>query len=516
TQDMLKSKLILEDEFAWSLPSVGSGLDEPEWCKLKYIGGTDISFLKEDPSTACAAVVVLNADTLEVVHEEFNVVRLQVPYIPGFLAFREAPVLLGLLEKVKINAPHFCPQLLMVDGNGLLHPRGFGLACHLGVLADIPTIGVGKNLRLQFESWQQVQPTIMVGMLLNAGRSNGRGGRRTSIQSPPQVLSSVPLLVYEYEDPAGSTPTAAAKMLMYSLPERSIVYTHDSRPQAMEGNFFSTPQGWLVILGHGEVTSEASMWHPLTGETITLPPIHDDHHIPTNCKCLLTHNSAAHPDCAVVLLDVADPLMWFCRVNGGADRRWGQHTYDIGDYEFPDEFRTPSTPTKNVIRSVAALKGKLHFCFMESHQNKMCVVDLDFPSDHGHPPTAEFHEFDVSPEFGIKFPDGVCSASIHLVESMDELFAVCVFYVGFDPTNVSAAGIFKMEDSCGEETVAWHRVDDIGDRAFLLMGTNMATWCSASTNNLKGSTLYFFLHFLLGDRDLYIYDVQEQSLETVQ
>ena len=89
TQDMLKSKLILEDEFAWSLPSVGSGSDDHERCKLKYIGGTDISFSKEDPSTACAAVVVLNADTLEVVHEEFNVVRLQVPYIPGFLAFRE-------------------------------------------------------------------------------------------------------------------------------------------------------------------------------------------------------------------------------------------------------------------------------------------------------------------------------------------------------------------------------------------------------------------------------------------
>ncbi|PWZ19423.1 Endonuclease V [Zea mays] len=365
TQDMLKSKLILEDEFAWSLPSVGSGLDEPEWCKLKYIGGTDISFLKEDPSTACAAVVVLNVDTLEVVHEEFNVVRLQVPYIPGFLAFREAPVLLGLLEKVKINAPHFCPQLLMVDGNGLLHPRDglnqsevrrllgskencnrelvlltgqsgtkWGMAVRSCPGSSKPIyVSVGHRISLDSataivksccryrvpEPTRQVQPTIMVGMLLNAGRSNGRGGRRTSIQSPPQVLSSVPLLVYEYEDPAGSTPTAAAKMLMYSLPERSIVYTHDSRPQAMEGNFFSTPQGWLVILG--QVTSEASMWHPLTGETITLPPIHDDHYIPTNCKCLLTHNSAAHPDCAVVLLDVADPLMWFCRVNGGADGR---------------------------------------------------------------------------------------------------------------------------------------------------------------------------------------------------
>jgi len=57
----------------------------------------------------------------------------------------------------------------------------------------------------------------------------------------------------------------------------------------------------------------------------------------------------------VVVLDVADPLMWFCRVNGGTDRRWGQHTYDIGDYDIPEEFRTPSTPTKNVIPNVAAL-----------------------------------------------------------------------------------------------------------------------------------------------------------------
>ena len=95
TQDMLKSKLILEDEFAWSLPSVGSGSDDHERCKLKYIGGTDISFLKEDPATACAAVVVLNADTLEVVHEEFNIVQLQVPYIPGFLAFREVLCIFG-------------------------------------------------------------------------------------------------------------------------------------------------------------------------------------------------------------------------------------------------------------------------------------------------------------------------------------------------------------------------------------------------------------------------------------
>ena len=92
---MLRSKLILEDDFVWSLPSVGSSSGEDARGKLKYIGGTDISFLKEDPSTACAAVVVLDADTLEVVNEEFDVVRLQVPYIPGFLAFREVTEVLS-------------------------------------------------------------------------------------------------------------------------------------------------------------------------------------------------------------------------------------------------------------------------------------------------------------------------------------------------------------------------------------------------------------------------------------
>lgn len=161
TQDMLKSKLILEDDFGWNLPSMGSNSDQSNANNkgnLKYIGGVDISFSKEDPSTACAALVVLDAGTLEVVHEEFDVVRLQVPYIPGFLAFREAPILLGLLEKMKTNNQHFYPQVLMVDGNGLLHPRGFGLACHLGVLADLPTIGVGKNvlilLPLQLLLWK--------------------------------------------------------------------------------------------------------------------------------------------------------------------------------------------------------------------------------------------------------------------------------------------------------------------------------------------------------------------------
>ncbi|URE42808.1 Endonuclease V [Musa troglodytarum] len=124
-QESLKEKLVLEDDFAWGVPSHGlaSG-DGSRREKLKYIGGVDISFLKKDPSVSCGALVVLDADTMDVVHEEFEVTRLQVPYVPGFLAFREASMLLGLLNKMKANAHPFYPQLVMVDGNGLLHPRG--------------------------------------------------------------------------------------------------------------------------------------------------------------------------------------------------------------------------------------------------------------------------------------------------------------------------------------------------------------------------------------------------------
>ncbi|XP_078162096.1 endonuclease V family protein isoform X2 [Carex rostrata] len=143
TQDLLKRKLVAVDDFTWKLTccDLDSGTNE----RLRFVGGTDISFLKEDPSIACAALVILEIGTLKIVHEEFDLVRLDVPYIPGFLAFREAPILSRILEKMKADGNPFYPQLLMVDGNGVLHPRGFGLACHIGVLANLPTIGVGKN-----------------------------------------------------------------------------------------------------------------------------------------------------------------------------------------------------------------------------------------------------------------------------------------------------------------------------------------------------------------------------------
>jgi len=113
---------------------------------LKYVGGVDISFLKADPTRAVACVAILDFPNLSVLAVRFKEVVMTEPYIAGFLAFRECAGLQKLLQEVKTEFPNIFPQVILVDGNGKLHYRGFGLASHLGVVCDIPTIGIGKNL----------------------------------------------------------------------------------------------------------------------------------------------------------------------------------------------------------------------------------------------------------------------------------------------------------------------------------------------------------------------------------
>jgi len=108
----------------------------------------DISFLKENPSSACCTLVVCNIPQLDVIYEDSQLVEMSIPYIPGFLAFREVPPCLNLYRKLKERHPELVPQVLLFDGNGILHPRGIGLASHFGVVANMCTIGVAKNLHL--------------------------------------------------------------------------------------------------------------------------------------------------------------------------------------------------------------------------------------------------------------------------------------------------------------------------------------------------------------------------------
>lgn len=113
-----------------------------DFSSVSFIGGMDVSCSRFDPEKKVyAAVVVLSFPELEVVEEAFASGLPSFSYIPGLLGFREAPVLLEAFNKLTRK-----PDLLMVDGHGIAHPRRCGIATHIGVLLDLPSIGVAKSV----------------------------------------------------------------------------------------------------------------------------------------------------------------------------------------------------------------------------------------------------------------------------------------------------------------------------------------------------------------------------------
>ncbi|KAM9222167.1 endonuclease V [Leptosomus discolor] len=137
-QARLKAGVVEEDTEEWQKAAGFAGLER--------VGGVDLSYIKGDDASACASLVVLSYPALEVLYEDCRMVAVSAPYVAGFLAFREVPFLVEAVQRLQQEEPELKPQVLLVDGNGLLHPRGFGVACHLGVLTDIPCVGVAKNL----------------------------------------------------------------------------------------------------------------------------------------------------------------------------------------------------------------------------------------------------------------------------------------------------------------------------------------------------------------------------------
>lgn len=105
----------------------------------RFIAGADIS-LSQSRGPAYAGVVVLDADTLEVVAEYTQKGIIDFPYVPGLLSFREAPLLLQVFEQIDP-----APDLIMLDGQGIAHPRRLGLASHLGLFLDCPAVGCAKS-----------------------------------------------------------------------------------------------------------------------------------------------------------------------------------------------------------------------------------------------------------------------------------------------------------------------------------------------------------------------------------
>ena len=105
----------------------------------QLIAGVDIS-VDRVAGTGTGAVVVLSYPGLDLVEVKVVTDRLTFPYVPGLLSFRESPLILAACEKLTVT-----PDLIMVDGQGIAHPRRMGLASHLGLFLDTPTIGCAKS-----------------------------------------------------------------------------------------------------------------------------------------------------------------------------------------------------------------------------------------------------------------------------------------------------------------------------------------------------------------------------------
>ncbi len=108
---------------------------------VQLVAGSDISFDKETGDVVYAGFVVLRLPDFEVVERAGVETTANFPYIPGLLSFREIPPLLQAWAHLKTR-----PDALIVDGQGVAHPRRFGIACHLGLELDLPTVGCAKSL----------------------------------------------------------------------------------------------------------------------------------------------------------------------------------------------------------------------------------------------------------------------------------------------------------------------------------------------------------------------------------
>jgi deoxyribonuclease V len=108
--------------------------------EVRFVAGVDMA-INEEHEAARAAVVLLRYPDMEILEKHVYEEPIRMPYVPGLLSFREAPPVLGAFKKLRQQ-----PDLVMVDGQGIAHPRRIGIASHLGLWLNIPTIGCAKSL----------------------------------------------------------------------------------------------------------------------------------------------------------------------------------------------------------------------------------------------------------------------------------------------------------------------------------------------------------------------------------
>jgi deoxyribonuclease V len=113
-------------------------ITEGDFGELRLIAGVDQSFMNDK---IISGIVVLEYESIEVVERVYSIQTVNYPYIPTFLSFREGPAIVSAFKKLKTP-----PDILLVDGAGINHPRRAGIATHVGVALDVPTIGITKKI----------------------------------------------------------------------------------------------------------------------------------------------------------------------------------------------------------------------------------------------------------------------------------------------------------------------------------------------------------------------------------
>ncbi len=154
---------------------------EPE-----VVAGADLSFPSKNEGLA--VIVLLEYPSMRVIEYVTERVRIDFPYVPGLLVFREGPAFLKAWEKLKVK-----PDLVVFDGQGIAHPRGIGIASHMGLFIGVPTIGVAKSRlygwheEVPQEEWRAVELKDRNGRVIGYVVRTKRGGKPIYI-SPGHLI----------------------------------------------------------------------------------------------------------------------------------------------------------------------------------------------------------------------------------------------------------------------------------------------------------------------------------------
>jgi deoxyribonuclease V len=230
-QKEMAKKVLLEDAF-----------NKP----IEFIGGMDVSNTPFDPEQMIfGATIVCSYPSLSILQKGIHANKQTFPYVPGLLGFREVPTLIQAYNQLSLF-----PDVIMVDGHGVSHPRGLGIASHVGVLLDIPTMGVAKSILVGTPAtplseevgsmvpllWKGKEIAMMVRTKKRCSPLIISAGHKITLKTAVQLVMSC-LKKYRLPEPTRYAHLAANEI------RRSFLNLKSNRPEsglqlAVDGNIF--------------------------------------------------------------------------------------------------------------------------------------------------------------------------------------------------------------------------------------------------------------------------------------